>query len=267
MDQNIITLIVGLLAPVSTVAGVYIANKFNSIENQKRREFEDKDRENQRKFELTKDIFIKVAEDLVLINGHLAGMVFDASLRTKNEISTNFFANLNKLSLVASAKTSFVAQELSLHYAKIYTESLASFAEVVEMEAEVTALNQIVDKNQIELDRIQNKLKECVEKESPNVILFDNLIKTHDRTLDLQKGYSDQITEIYEKMAELKTNILKTVMANIEIVRPQIINLMQLIREEIGVENINIDVLEKSLEKNANDLINTLNSTVEILKS
>lgn len=266
MDQNTITLMVGLLAPISTVVGVWIANRFNSKENQKRLEFEAKDKENQRKLELTKDIFLKAAEDIVMINGHLAGMVFNSDLRDKNDISTIFFANLNKMSLVASAETSILAIDLSQSYGLIYTESMGSLTELFELESEISALNFIVDKNQLELDRIQAKLKECMEKELPDFQLFDRFMKTHEQYLDLQKKYSDNISQNNAKLSKLRLNTFKTIMTKIEVVRPKIMNLMKLIREEIGVESINLDILEKSLAKPTRDLYTTLETTLEKFK-
>lgn len=266
MDQNTITLMVGLLAPISTVAGVWIANRFNSKENQKRLEFEARDKENQRKHELTKDIFLKAAEDIVMINGHLAGMVFNSKLRDKNEISSIFFANLNKMSLVASAETSIFAIDLSQSYVLIYTESLGSLTEIIELESEISALNHILDKNQLETDRIQAKLKECLEKESPDFQLFDRFMKNFQQALDLQKEYSDRISENNVKLSQIRLDTVKTIMTKIEMVQPKIMNLMKVIREEIGVESINLDLLEKSLAITANDLKNTFETTLEKFK-
>lgn len=243
MDQTISSLLVASLTSLFTLLGVCIANRHNSKENQKRLEFEMEDRKTQRWLEVRKEILLNAVSDLGSLNGSLVTVIYDPAQRANPNTFQQYFSNLNKLSAVCSSQLYIHASKVSQEYGLAILGLKKFYTELYDLEAE---LNMYTDmSNSIALELTQHNLK--LTKASLNSSItdeeYEKVKSDHNVCRELNLKYIDELNRVNEELSQKQYEVIHIVIERIKLVQPQVKQMTNLIRAEVGLDEIELDKL------------------------
>jgi len=240
MDQSISALLVASLTSLFTLLGVCIANRHNSKENQKRLEFENEDRKTHRWLEVRKEILLNTVSDVGALNTLLIGVIYDPEKRSNPNNFQQYFSNLSKLSVVCSSKLYIHASKVSQEYGLVIMDIKSFYANLYNLEAELKLYTEMSDSNGLELT--QHNLKLC--KASLNPLTtdkeYEKIKLEHNVCRELNKKYSDELDRINELLRKKQYEAVQSIIERLKSVQPEVNIMTNLIRAEIGLEEIEL---------------------------
>jgi len=243
MDQSTSALLVASLTSIFTLLGVYIANRHNSKENQKRLEFEMEDRKTQRWLEVRKEILLNAVSDVGALNTLLIAVIYDPEKRSNPDTFQQYFSNLNKLSAVCSSKLYIHASKVSQEYGLAIMGLKNFYAKLYDLEAELKLYTEMSNSNGLELT--QHNLKLC--KASLNPLTtdeeYEKIKLEHNVCRELNKKYIDEFDRINEELRKKQYEVIQFVIERLKLAQPEVNIMINLIRAEVGLEEIELEKL------------------------
>lgn len=255
MDQSISALLVASLTSLFTLLGVYIANRHNSKENQKRLEFEMEDRRIQRLQEMRKEVYLTTAVDLIKLNSLISGMISDPDKRKDNGALESAIANLNKLNVVSSSNISLQATTVSQEYGVLVMDILLATPHLHAIEGKRALYSQYIEENQLELNGYVAQLNKLALQKPFSPKNYDEIESLRVSCAELNEKLFEKYSSINEHLNSERLSLLKVVVSKMKVIQPEVNKLMNLLRQEIGLDKIDLNELKKLEKINPDELI------------
>lgn len=243
MDQSISALLIAALTSLFTLLGVYVANRHNSNENQKKLEFEKEERKTQRWLEVRKEILLNTVSDISVMNNLLIGMIYDPVQRANSNIFQQYFSNLNKLSAICSSQLYIHASKVSQEYGLAILDLRKFFPELYDLEAEINLYTEMSKSNELELTQHNLKLHKTSLNPSITDLEYEKVKSEHKICRELNKKYIEETDRVFEELRNKQYEAIQIVVDRIKLIQPEVNHMINLIRAEIGLEEINLELL------------------------
>ena len=260
MDQGISALLVASLTSLSALLGVLIANRFNSQENQKRLDFEIKDRRNQRLQDLRKEVYLKAAADLVSLNSILSSSISNPDRRRDMSLIEEAFANLNKLNVVSSSHISIQVAKVTQEYGVAVMSLMQSYPDLYQFESELKVQIDYINKNLEELDGCIIKMNLANAGGDISQDEKNELEIKHNTCNEIHERMLQKHDQVKSKLQSKRIDTIKVMIGHMKTIQPEVNNLINLLREEMDLEPINLTELYATEKIKPEDIVERMMS-------
>lgn len=255
MDQNISALLVASLTSLFALLGVYIANRHNSKENQKRLEFEMEDRKTHRWLEVRKEILLNTVSDIGALNALLIGVIYDPEKRSNPNNFQQYFSNLSKLSAVCSSKLYIHASKVSQEYGLAIMGLKIFYANLYDLEAELKIYKEMSNSNELELKEYNIKICKASLNPLTTDEEYEKIKLEHNVCRALNKKYIDELDRINKALRKKQYDAIQSIIERLKLVQPEVNIMINLIRAEVGLEEIELVKLYEVEKITAEDIL------------
>lgn len=258
MDPSISALLVASLTSLFALLGVCVANRHNSKENQKRLEFDLEDRKAQRWLEIRKEILLNTVSDLGAINTLLISVIYDPAQRANPNTFQQYLFNLNKMSIVCSSELYIHASKVSQEYGLAILDLKKFYVNLYDLEAELNIYTEMSNTNGFELTQHNLKLSKASLNPSKSDEEYEKIKSDHNVCRELNKKYIDELDRVNKELRTIQYDAIQAVIERLKLVKPQVNQMINLIRAEVGLEEIELEKLYEVEKITPEDILETV---------
>ncbi|MDY6468035.1 hypothetical protein SKM57_05475 [Acinetobacter faecalis] len=233
--ENIKPLLNVMMVPFFTILGVIISNRHNSHENQKRLLAENNDKNQQRRFELQKNVFLDILNDIGEITSQITKSILNTEARKQQLILQQALTNFSKLSIVASSEIAILGHKLAQEYAILLWEISRYYPNLYEYESKKEYLEKQLGQLEDELDIYVDKLRSLKDINARD---FEKLNYKINDTKEFIEKNENELDKIINELRSIKFEAMEVLTRKLREIQPENHKLLNLMRNEIGFEEI-----------------------------
>lgn len=145
----------GLIASILTLSGVLLSNWSNTGRLKLQLNHDSQEKSKQRKSDLRRDVYLKVAEEIVKVNMYLPSIPqLDFAKVNVSDAMRDFFSAATKLQMVAEVQTSLQVIKLLSYYNELLLKVVAKSIPIQQLQKDIAIQTEHYDVVQLEIKRI-----------------------------------------------------------------------------------------------------------------
>lgn len=257
----------GVIASILTLSGVLISNKSNTKRLKIQLEHDAKQKSEDRKSIIKREVYLDLAKEATKATNYLAGIAnIDIVKINISDGMKDYFIAANKLTLIAETKTVIAVNELSGELGKATFEAMPMLLDISGVVNKVAIYQKYYDEGQLEINRIIAAMRAFNELPMPKDFQqFHLLQQSYDYQVQTQSENSRNLNSYLKQKAELTIKFGLGILPRLSIIIDKQLLVVLRIREEIGI-NTDKDLLTEQLMKSKFEQQAHLENTMSILK-
>lgn len=194
--------------------------------------------EKERKIAIRKDVYLKLAAEIVSASGYL-GTLSQVDISTTNiqkELS-GFQVAANQAALIADPATSYLILELNGQFQELVIDAIAQLLPIsLLIKAQQTQAN-FYDKTQVEIHRILADRLRMSETNDPDVERFEQLGRSFDFQTEMAKKYSSERERLGDELIASSVGYGRFLLERMKPIGIEQVKVLVAIRAELGIES------------------------------
>lgn len=234
MNQQILTIVITLIAVSGTLLGAYLNSRSNYKIASEKIKSDEKQNDLKIKLELKKTLYLDYFEHLSQVHTFLVRIINEPESRNKHESISILSSSINKIKLVAESKIVLKIFEIEENYINLHAFIMKNIFAYSDKEVKYENQNAQQQKIQAEVDELKNLLNGINDKDE---LLHQEIIKKLKEKSIYLDNLIDENLDLFLIIFELRKKLMKESFKQIENLESLNKDLILLMREDIGLEN------------------------------
>lgn len=217
--------------------GVLISNRENRMRLAIQLKHDENIKAIERKASMRREVYLKVAEELVKTNNYLGSLTqMDLAKTNIAEGLQGFFVSAAKMSLVAEQETGKALNDLMVAYSALFFRLLEKVSPINDSRSDIGIINHHYEESQTEIKRILSAMTNQNESGAPNEAVFQALNASFEFHQNRSRELNDERDECWETVNELTSNFAVDVVEEIKEISLLQIPVFVGIRKELDLD-------------------------------
>ena len=245
-------LIASAITSVTTLCGVWIANRNNFNVVRIQMEHDAKEKAIERTQGLRRLVYLEAVEQLTIANNHLAS--FSQKDPTKENLTDGFQGFMKaaaKLQLVAEPTTALLVNELVGLYGELIIRLMARIMPLYEIRSEIEIFDDLYTQNQVQFTRVLGKMTDFNESAQINDRVFNALSRSAERYNEEASKYAAKTQQARADFNKLNIELSKQLFLEMKDVGEKQMPVLIAIRKDLGL-SAELDAFCKQLQEQQN---------------
>lgn len=237
----------GVIASVLTLSGVLISNRSNTSRLKIQLQHDANEKAKERTATLRREAYLRIAEELIKVNAHLAGIPqLDVTKTNLADGLQGFFSAAARVQLIAEPRTALLVNKLAAEYGELVFPLMAQLLPVSQAKTDRQIADDHYTKAQAEIKRILSEMVRLNESGMPAPEVFPALKRSLDFQTEQSRNYAEQRAEAWDRFNAATVIFQKFLLTQIRTLTPKQIPVMVEIRPDLGL-NGELQELEAQL--------------------
>jgi len=225
-----------LIASLLTLGGVLVSNRSNTNRLKLQLQHDAGEKSKERISNLRREVYLRVAEELVKANTHLAGLPqLDLSKTNLGDGLQGLFSSAARLQLIAEPRTALLVSELVAEYGELTFNLMIHLIPVSNSRTDIQIADDMYSKAQAEVTRILAEMAKLNESGKPDLEVFEALSKSFKFHQDRTTTYADQRSAAWERFNHNNLLFQRFLLTSLRDIGGKQIPVMIEIRRDLGL--------------------------------
>ncbi|PTT84668.1 hypothetical protein DBR42_14890 [Pelomonas sp. HMWF004] len=214
---------------------------------------------------LRREVYLRVVEELVKANSHLAGLPnMDPAKVNVSEGLQGFFAAAARLQLIAEPRTALLVNKLVGEYGEMLIELLAVVQPAHDAKIDIGIADQHYTKAQGEATRVLGEMTKLNESGKPNPEMFRALGNSFDFHQQQSAQFAGDRGQAWDRFNSANLSFQRTTLAKLRDLAPRQIPVLIELRRDLGL-SADLEGLEAQMEQQWKRMEERFNALIESL--
>lgn len=226
----------GVIASVLTLSGVLISNRSNTNRLKLQLQHDANEKAKERTALMRREVYLRVAEELVKANAHLAGLPqLDLSKTNLADGLQGFFGAAARLQLVAEPRTALLVSQLVAEYGELVFKLMTHLVPVSKARSDIQIADDHYSKAQFEVTRILGEMARLHESGKPDPIVFQALESSFKFQQEQSSKFAADRNGAWTRCNQSNVAFQKYMLSQIRDLVPRQIPVIVEIRRDLGL--------------------------------
>lgn len=225
-----------LIASVLTLSGVLVSNRSNTQRLKVQLQHDANEKTKERISVLRRDVYLRVAEELVKANAHLAGLPqLDLSKTNLGDGLQGLFSSAARLQLIAEPKTAVLVSKLASEYGELCFKLMTHLMPVSKAKTDIQLSGDMYAKAQAEVTRLLAEMAKLNESGKLEPEVFQALESSFKFHQGQSEKYAEQQSDAWKRFNQNNIQSQRQLLIELRAIGSKQIPVMVEIRRDLGL--------------------------------